>query len=270
MKRGKVKITFLGTGTSHGVPVVDCMMMNYEMCPKGVCLESQADPKHRRTRSSILVTYDEKNILIDVSADFREQMLREQIESIDGVLLTHRHADHIMGMPDIRSYSRIIESGLPVYGTVETIDTVRSTFAYIFDPNTFVGGGIPKLKTHIISTAFEFSGIEFLPIPVEHGDSLGCVGYRFFDIAYIPDVKRIPDESFSLLDGVTTLIIDCLRIEKEHTTHMILPEVYEVADKIGVQNIFLTHMCHDIHYRDDAQYLRNNSTFAYDGLTVEL
>lgn len=265
-----ITLTFLGTGTSHGVPVVDCMMSGYEHCPKGVCQEALSDPKHRRTRSSILLSYQGFNTLIDVSADFREQVLREGVSHIDAVLLTHRHADHITGLPDIRSYSRIMKKGLPVYGTDETIDAIRSTFSYIFDPTTFVGGGIPQLVDIRFEGSFTVNGITFLPIPVVHGDCIGCVGYRFGDIAYIPDVKFVPVESLALLSGVTTLIVDCLRITKEHETHMILPEVISLAENVAAKNIFLTHMCHDIHYQKDLEYLHGNFKFAYDGLTLEL
>lgn len=263
-------LTFLGTGTSHGVPVVDCMMSNYTFCPKGVCREAERDSKHRRTRSSILLSYRGKQTLIDVSADFREQMLRERVSHLDAVLFTHRHADHITGIPDIRSYSRGMEEGLSIYGTDETLSAIEQTFSYVFDPNTFVGGGIPQLLSRRISSSFTVNGVSFLPLKVEHGDCLGCVGYRFWDIAYIPDVKRVPPETLEQLRGVSTLIIDCLRIEKEHATHMILPEVKALAQKIGVTNIFLTHMCHDIHYQKDVDFLDENMKFAYDGLTLEL
>lgn len=266
----RLKITFLGTGTSHGVPVVDCMMSGFTLCPKNVCQEAAFDLKHKRTRSSILITYKGLNTVIDVSADFREQVLRERISHIDAVLVTHRHADHITGFPDIRSYSRIMDAGLPVFGTDETIEAIRKTFSYIFDPKTFVGGGIPQLIDKKVDSLFRVNEIDFLPIPVIHGDCAGCIGYRFHNVAYIPDVKVIPETSISLLSGVETLIIDCLRMDRPHETHMILPEVKVVAEKLGAKNIFLTHMCHDIHYQKDAEYLRENFKFAYDGLTVEL
>lgn len=263
-------ITFLGTGTSHGVPVVDCMMSNYEHCPKGVCQAAESDLKHNRTRSSILISYKARNTIIDLSYDFRQQVLREKVTYIDAILLTHRHADHITGIPDVRSYSRVLENGLPLYGTAETLAAVKRTFSYVFDPDTFVGGGIPQLDDIEIEGTFTVNDISFIPIPVEHGDCIGCVGYRFFDIAYIPDVKKIPEKSMHLLSGIKILIIDGLRIDREHETHMILPESEEVAAKLGVEKLFLTHMCHDIHYVDDAKYVNKNTTFAYDGLTLEL
>ncbi len=263
-------LTFLGTGTSHGVPTVDCMMSDYATCPRGICKEAVPGSRHRRTRSSIVLSYGGKTVLIDTSADFREQVLREGIKKLDAVLLTHRHADHIMGMPDIRSYSRTVPGGLPVFGSAETIEAIGKSFSYIFNPDTFIGGGIPELEAIAVDDVFSAGGIEFTPIRVEHGDCGGCYGYRFFDIAYIPDVKHIPTESMALLRGVKTLIIDMLRFEPPHSTHMIVSEVEEVARELGVERVYGTHFCHDIHYEEDEQRVNSTMFFAYDGLRLEL
>jgi phosphoribosyl 1,2-cyclic phosphate phosphodiesterase len=265
-----ITITFLGTGTSHGVPVVDCMMSDYSICPKGVCKEAENDPKHNRGRSSILVEFEGKSILIDVSSDFREQVLREKVKKIDAVLLTHKHADHITGLPDIRSYSRVVDGALPIYGSSETIDAISQSFSYIFDPKTFVGGGIPELKREIISSPVNIFGVQFIPLPVVHGGCSGCFGYRFGDTAYIPDVKEIPQETMDLLEGVETLIIDTLRIDKPHSTHLILPEAVEIAQKIGAKKVWFTHLCHGIHYKNDKKILNKNMDFAFDGLKLEV
>jgi len=266
----KIKITFLGTGTSHGVPVVDCMMTNFVHCPKGVCEESEVDPKHRRGRASIVVEYNDKRILVDVSQDFREQMLREKVKTIDAILLTHKHADHIMGIPDIRSYSRLVPNGLPVYGSEETIDSVTEVFPYIFDPNTFVGGGIPSLVRHTISESIDLCGLKITPLPVIHGVLKGCFGYRIGNIAYIPDVKVIPEETLQLMQNLDLLIIDCLRTDTPHETHMILPESREVVDRLKPKQTLLTHICHGIHYKNDKKLLNETMDFAFDGLTVEI
>lgn len=263
-------LTFLGTGTSHGVPVVDCMMADYSICPKGVCAEAENDPKHRRGRASILLEYNNKTVIVDVSQDFREQMLREEVKSIDAVLLTHQHADHIMGMPDIRSYSRILENGLPIYGSEETINAVSSTFSYIFDPDTFVGGGIPSLTRHVVNGSFELFGKTITPLLVEHGVLTGCYGYRIDNIAYIPDVKRIPGKTLQLMEGLDLLIIDCLRTDDPHETHMILPEAKLVVEAVKPAKTLLTHICHGIHYKKDKELLYDTMDFAFDGLKLEL
>jgi len=266
----KIKVIFLGTGTSHGVPVVDCMMTNYSICPKGVCAEAIHDPKHRRGRASILVEYNGKRVLIDVSQDFREQVLREEIPAIDAVVLTHLHADHIMGIPDIRSYSRLVDGGLPVYGSDETLTAVTRIFSYAFDPDTFAGGGVPLLIANRINCSFELFGLEFIPLPVEHGVLEGCYGYRFGNVAYIPDVKVVPESTLELLKNLDLLIIDCLRTDHPHETHMILPESRAVVERVRPKQTLFTHICHGIHYLNDKKLLDTTMDFAFDGLKLEL
>lgn len=266
----QMTITFLGTGTSHGVPVVDCMMTDYEICPKGVCAEALVDPKHRRGRASILLEYNSKTVIIDVSQDFREQVLREQVRAIDAVVLTHQHADHIMGIPDIRSYSRIVDGGLPVYGSEETMDAVTRIFSYAFDPDTFVGGGVPSLIPCRIDSPFELFGLQFTPLYVEHGVLTGCYGYRFGNVAYIPDVKRFPEETLALMDNLDLLIVDCLRTDHPHETHMILPESREIVARVNPKRTLFTHICHGIHYKNDKKLLDDTMDFAFDGQKVEL
>ncbi|MGM0442753.1 MAG: MBL fold metallo-hydrolase [Fibrobacterota bacterium] len=263
-------VTFLGTGTSHGVPTVDCMMRNYRHCPKGVCQAAAHDPRHRRLRSSVLVETDGKTILIDAPPDFREQMLREEVRHLDAVLFTHKHADHIMGVPDLRSYSHGAQRGLAVYGSEETVAALERSFSYIFDPTTFVGGGIPRLTCTAVREPFRAAGIRFIPLPVEHGACTGCVGYRFNDIAYIPDVKVIPASTLAKMQGLKLLIIDALRTETPHSTHLILPEAVDIGRKIGAQRVLFTHMCHGIHYEKDKTYIDKTMDFAWDGLRVEV
>jgi phosphoribosyl 1,2-cyclic phosphate phosphodiesterase len=270
-----VEILFLGTGTSHGVPVVDCMMTDYKMCPKNVCRLAQTDKKHKRSRSSIIVSFKEKNVLIDCGPDFREQVLREKVKNIDAVLFTHRHSDHICGIPDIRSYCMIIHSRdkiehktLPIYGSKETIDAISQSFSYIFDPNTFVGGGIPELERNVINKKINLFETDFITIPVEHGSCNGCFGYRFGNVAYIPDVKSIPETSFDLLKNLDLLIIDCLRMERPHSTHFIYGDIENLIAKINPKKVLGTHLCHDIHYEIDEKVIDKRMTFAYDGLKV--
>jgi len=262
-----MEITFLGSGTSHGVPSIDCMINNYTHCPKNVCKESLHDHFHRRTRCSIHVHYKRNNIIIDVSPDFRYQILREKIRTLDAVFITHCHADHIGGIPDIRSFTR--DSVLPVYGSDETIAVLKNMYGYIFGSRPKIeGGGIPNLKTHIVKDHFTFNNISVQTVPVYHGSCTNCIGYQFGPMAYIPDLKNFKATSVQKLRGIPLLIIDALRDVKPHATHMILPESIAIAQDLGAKNVIFTHMSHNIHYQIDKKLLPHNMHFAYDGMKV--
>lgn len=264
-----MKITFLGTGTSHGVPTLDCMISDYIYCRKNVCQESGHDPKHNRSRSSLLIDLDGKHVLIDVSPDFKHQAFREKMKKIDAVLITHIHADHIMGIPDMRSYSRLLQHPLPVYGSEESILGIKSAFDYIFNPNTIIGGGIPNLACQIINSDFKLLGKRMIPVLVEHGNLNGCYGYRIGNTAYIPDMKSIGMEQKKKLQNLDCLIINCLRDVEKHSTHMILPESIALARELRPRQCYFIHMTHDIHYQQDSDYLDSWMTFSYDGLQIE-
>jgi phosphoribosyl 1,2-cyclic phosphate phosphodiesterase len=266
----KIKITFLGTGTSHGVPSIDCMLNNFERCKKDVCRLSLTDSKHNRTRSSILVEHNDKHILIDVSADFRQQALRERIPKIDAVLITHCHADHISGIPDIRSYNGPAPHVLDFYGSHESMESIQESFHYIFSPKTFVGGGIPRLALHQVDKPFILFDAPITPLPVVHGSLKGCLGYRIKNLAYIPDVKTIPEETKSNLENLDCLILDCLRDAREHSTHMILEESLQFARDVAPARCYFIHMSHDIHYALDAEKLDHWMEFSYDGMKIEV
>jgi phosphoribosyl 1,2-cyclic phosphate phosphodiesterase len=262
-----MKVTILGSGTSHGVPSLDCMIRDFSLCPKGVCREAARDPRHRRTRCSIVVEYGGHTVLVDVSPDFRQQALRAKLKRIDAVLLTHSHADHIMGIPDLRSYTR--EQDLTLYGSHETVDYVRRSFRYIFDERPAMeGGGIPRLLTEAVTEPLELFGMPVSPVPVEHGSLEGCYGYRIGDLAYIPDLKRLRAGDREVLAGIDTLIIDALRDTRPHSTHIILPESIALARELEPRRCYFTHLCHDIHYRRDAGMLDEWMDFAWDGLQV--
>ncbi len=266
----KMKITFLGTGTSHGVPSLDCMIRGNSACPKGVCREVAQDKKHRRTRSSIFVEYSSKKVLIDVGPDFREQALREKITRIDAVLLTHSHADHLAGIPDIRSYTPPTEAPLQFFGSSETASAVRRMFSYVFDPSTFVGGGIPRIELETVERPFKLFGETVTPVPVLHGSLSGCFGWRIGNMGYIPDVKAFDDNAMSKLAGLSCLIIDCLRESKPHSSHIILPEAVEIARELKPKRCLFTHLSHDIHYKRDAVHLDDWMDFAWDSLEVDV
>ncbi|MCE5258513.1 MAG: MBL fold metallo-hydrolase [Chloroflexi bacterium] len=262
-----MKITFLGTGTSHGVPSIDCMRQQYQRCPHQVCLKAEHDPRYRRMRSSILLELQQYEVLIDTSQDFREQMLRAHVTRLDAVLYTHGHADHIFGLPDTRSYTHRDEPPLPVYASPETMHTLRSSFGYVFDPPTFVGGGIPILAPHVVSTRFTLAGHDIYPIHVEHGPLQGCLGYRIDNTAYIPDVHTIPAAALDMLQGLDLLIINCLR-ERPHSSHLSLSESLHYAELLAPQLALFTHMTHDIDYALEEPNLPTNVHFAYDGLQL--
>ncbi len=263
-----MNITFLGTGTSHGVPSIDCMMKKFADCPQGVCSEVATDPKHRRTRSSILVEWNNHTVLIDAGPDLREQCLREKVTTIDAVLCTHAHADHIGGIPDIRSYSR--RRPLPFYGSAETINRIRATFSYAFDPATPAGGGLPKISTSVVSTSFSLFDETVTPIEVDHLGLTGCFGYRIGPLAYIPDMKTISREACEKLNGVSVLILNCLRRAPEHISHLTLRQSIDLARTIAPRQCYFIHMSHDIHYRLDRAALDPWMDFSRDGLRISL
>jgi len=264
-----MRITLLGTGTSHGVPTIDCMLNNYARCPKGVCLKAQVDARYRRTRASIMLETAGANFLIDTSQDFRHQVLSNRVQRIDAVLFTHGHADHIYGLPDIRSYCRHQGGAIDVYGSEETLDTLHRAFDYIFDPPAYVGGGIPRLCTHLLEDPHQVLGQRVIPIPVEHGVLVGCQGYRIGDVAYVPDVKVIPPASLALLHDLDLLILNCLRL-RPHGSHLSLSESLAYAEHLRPRRCLFTHMTHDIDYQIEERHLPDWVRFGYDGQVVEV
>jgi phosphoribosyl 1,2-cyclic phosphate phosphodiesterase len=265
-----MNITFLGTGTSHGVPPIDCMIQDHIRCRKGVCVESGKDSRHCRTRSSVIVEWNGLSLLIDASLDFRQQALREKIKRIDAVLVTHGHADHIGGIPDLRSYTSQRTDPLPLFGSPESMNIILKSYAYIFNPDTFAGGGIPKLYTNEVTGPFSVAGNPVAPVPVRHGSLKGCFGFRIGGLAYIPDLKSIDDDSLALCRGAELLVLNCLREEREHVSHLILPQSMELAEKIAPKQCLFIHMCHDIHYAIDGKKLKPWMAFSYDGLRVTI
>lgn len=262
-----MRITLLGTGTSHGVPMLDCLITNYATCPAKVCLRARYDPSYRRTRASILVQTPEISLLIDTSQDFREQMLANRIKRIDAVLYTHGHADHIYGLPDLRSYSQQQGGPIPLYGSQETLSTLQNAFSYIFSPPEYRGGGIPQVSPHLLEEEYRLGDITIVPLPVVHGPLNGCQGYRLNDVAYIPDVKVIPPSTLERLQGVKVLILNCLR-HRPHQGHLSLEESLAYAHAINPERCFLTHIAHDIDYRLETPHLPEWIRFGYDGQVI--
>lgn len=263
-----MQITFLGTGTSHGVPTIDCLLDDYARCPLDVCRKAATDPRHRRSRSSLYVSTESASLLIDTSQDFRQQVLDNRIRRIDAVLFSHGHADHIYGLPDIRSFCRHQGDAIDIYGSHETLDILQASFAYIFTPSDdYVGGGIPSLRPQALQGPLQIAGLTVVPIPVEHGNLKQALGFRIGDLAYIPDVKRIPDTSLALLANLDLLILNCLRL-RPHGSHLCLQESLAYAKQIAPRRCLFTHMAHDIDYTAVEPTLPTNCRFGYDGLTV--
>lgn len=248
-----MKITFLGTGTSHGVPMIGC---NCSVC-------RSLDPKNNRTRCSCLVQVSGKNLLIDTPPELRIQALREGLTHIDSILFTHSHADHVFGLDDTRRFSDVTGTAIPCYGNADTLDTLRQAFEYVFIP-TQIGGGKPMLNLITIDKQFEAAGVPITPIPIRHG-RLHIFGYRIGDFAYVTDCSHIPDESMALLKGLHTLVLGVIRYEP-HETHFSISEGLSVVEELKPANTFFTHIAHRLDHEKTNAALPAGVQLAYDGL----
>jgi phosphoribosyl 1,2-cyclic phosphate phosphodiesterase len=194
-------------------------------------------------------------------------MLNNQINDIDAVLYTHYHVDHIMGLDDIRQINQLHKKSIDLYGNAETIEVIRRSFAYIFDPNTYKGGGIPDVKTKVITLEkFKIGHVEITPIEYFHGPAT-VYGFRIGDFAYMTDCSKIPEKTFSMLAGLNVLILDALRYRK-HETHFSFDEAIEAAVRIKAKQTYFTHMTHDIVHDEASAKLPHGIGLAYDGLTI--
>ncbi len=227
------------------------------------------DPRDQRLRPSIFINTDDGcAVLVDAGPDLRQQALTHKIRHIDAILFTHGHADHILGLDEVRRYNYMQRRRIPCYGDARTIDEVRATFGYAFDPATARGGGIPQVDTFVIHGPFCLGRQEVVPVPIFHGKR-PIVGLRLGTFAYLTDCSRIPDESWALLTGLDVLVIDALR-ERPHPTHFTLAEAIEASGRIGAKRTYFTHMCHDLPHAATSARLPAGTALAYDGLVVEL
>lgn len=256
MTRGTV--TFLGTGTSTGVPMIGCTC--------GVCRSTH--PRDKRLRPSIFVDVPgHAQILVDTTPDLRQQALRYGITRLDAVLFTHSHADHILGLDDIRRFNMVQQAPIPCYATPPVWESIRQTFSYAFDGRPRLGGGVPKVEAHDIDGPFVVKGVRILPVPLWHG-RMPILGFRFGSLAYLTDCNAIPDESWALVDGVDTLVLDALR-DKPHTTHFTVAEALDAVQRIRPRRAFFTHMTHDLGYEETSARLPAGVELAYDGLVLD-
>ena len=250
-----VRITFLGTGTSTGVPVVGC---ECETC-------RSSDPKDRRWRPSIYLELDDgPAVLVDASPDLRAQALAFGICRVDLILLTHSHADHVLGLDDVRIYNFRQRAAIPCLGDPRTLAAVRRMFAYVFDPATPRGGGLPQLVLFPLAGPFSTAHSTFIPVPLLHG-TLPILGYRVGAFAYLTDCNVIPEAAWPLLDDLDVLVLDALR-RRPHKTHFNVEQAVETARRIGARQTYFTHMTHDLPHAATCADLPPGMALAHDGL----
>lgn len=255
-----MKITFLGTGTSVGIPMIGCLC---EVC-------RSTDPRDKRLRTGLMIEHDNQRLVVDVSADFRQQALREKIDRLDALLITHCHADHVFGLDDVRPFN-FRQGPIPLYASEITWRGLRRVFSYIFE-RTHIGGGLPQLTPHTLNGDFNVCGLTVIPFDVIHG-GLAVTGFRFSDgskdMAFITDCNIIPEESLEKLRGLDLLIIDALRFQP-HTTHLHLEQTLHYVAELKPRRALLTHMGHDFKHTELARILPDGVEPAYDGMRLEI
>lgn len=255
------EMILLGTGTSHGVPVIGCR------CP--VCRSD--NPRNQRTRTGVAVHVADGTFLIDTPPELRIQLLRERIDLVHAALYTHSHADHLFGLDDLRLFGYYLKRPIPLYCEEIVEQQIRAAYSYAFappDPAVHVGA-LPMLEIHRIGLEpVSLLGVTVQPIRLWHG-KLGVLGYRIGDVAFCTDVSRIPEESFPHLEGLETLVIDALR-DVPHATHFGIPQALEVVERVRPQRTFLTHVSHHLEYVATNARLPPNVQLAYDGLRIPI
>jgi len=251
-----LRITVLGSGTSVGVPTIGCHC--------AVCRSD--DPRDQRLRPSIFIQYGDHGILIDTTPDFRQQALRARIERLDAILFTHSHADHIMGLDDVRPFNFRQRAQIPIYASADTMSAIQRCFQYIFTDEERESS-VPQLEPHTLNgRSFDLFGLEFTPIRLLHGRSL-IYGFRFGGAAYLTDHSDIPPESMDRLRGLDVLFLDALR-HKPHPTHSTVERSIQTVAQLTPRRAFFTHICHDLPHEETETALPAHIKLAYDGLEI--
>lgn len=251
-----MKVTFLGTGTSIGVPVITCD------CP--VCTSD--DPRDKRFRTSLMIEINHKTFVIDCGPDFRIQMLRQKVQNLDAVIFTHEHRDHIAGLDDVRAFNYVLNKKIDIYGSKQVMETIAVEFPYIFSSTRYFGA--PQLTVHHIdSNPFTIDGIEFIPISVLH-EKLPVFGFRILDFTYITDASFIPEDQLKKIEGSKVIVLNALRNSK-HVSHFSISEAVEILTKLKPQVAYLTHLSHFVGLHEDVNNrLPDFIQLAYDGLEL--
>lgn len=251
-------ITFLGTGTSQGVPVIGCTCK--------VC--KSIDFRDKRTRTSIHLYTEGISLVVDTGPDFRQQVLREKITQLDGILFTHEHRDHTAGLDDVRSFNFLQKGEIPIYGRKQVINQLKKEFAYIFEEHKYPG--IPQVEANVIDNKeFRLKGVNILPIEVLH-HQLPVFGFRIGKFTYITDANDIPDKEKDKIKGSKIIVVNALQQEK-HISHFNLTEAIDLIDELGPEKAYFTHISHRLGSHDQVERsLRDNIYLAYDGLKIEI
>ena len=254
-----MRVTFLGSGTSTGVPVVGCRCH--------VCISGH--PRNQRLRQSVLLEHGEAYGLIDTTPDLRLQLLRRPIPRLDFILFTHSHADHLMGLDDIRPFNFRQRDSIRAFASPFTARAIRRAFGYIWDDRAQLGGGKPQLDLEEVTAPFECAGLEIVPVPVIHGDWT-IYGFRIGRFAYVTDTNGIPDESMKMLEGVEILALDGLRPAPPHPTHFTVDEAVECARRIGARTTWLIHLTHEVDHDPFEATLPPGFRLADDGRELDV